>query len=89
MTWDRTYSHNVLMALDLLAALLLFNVAGVTISTLTYLVHEGKDAPLRLWAWQRDLLRWIGPRLGVVHRAAAMRADRGRAQFVLDVLPLT
>jgi hypothetical protein len=85
--WDQTYSHNFLLALDLWGALVLFNRAGITISTMSGMVWNGKDTPLKLWGWQRALLRWIAPRLGRAHVAAALKADRGRAQFVIDNTP--
>jgi hypothetical protein len=85
--WDATYSHNVLLALDLFGALVIFNISGITISTLSGMVRDGKDAPLKLWGWQKAILRWLEPRLGRAHVTGALKADRARAQFVIDNTP--
>jgi hypothetical protein len=87
--WDETYSHNFLLALDLWAALVFFNRAGITISTMSGMVRDGKDGPLKLWGWQRSFLRWLEPRLGRAHVTGALKADRGRAQFIIDNTPGT
>lgn len=86
MSWDQTYSHNVLLALDLYCALIFFNRAGLTISTLSGLVRDGKDGPLKLWGWQRAFLRWLEPRLTRAHVDAALKADTARAQLALTLM---
>lgn len=87
MTWDQTYSHDFLLALDLWAAAVFFGVFGVTLSTLSGMVRDGTDGPFKLRRWQRSFLRWLEPRLGRAHVAAALKADRGRAGLVLANTP--
>jgi hypothetical protein len=84
--WDKTFTHNVLLAIDLWAALTFFNRAGITISTMAGLVRDGKAAPLKLWLWQEDFLRWLEPRLSNAHCEAAKAADIARAELALQLM---
>lgn len=86
MSWDKTYSHEFLLALDLYAAGLFFNHNGITISTMAGLVRDGKDAPLKLYGWQRSFLRWLEPRLSNAHCEGAKAADIARAQLALQLM---
>lgn len=86
MSWDQTYSHTFLIALDEWGAAVFFNRLGLTISTLACLVRDGKDGPLKLSPWQRSFLRWLGPRLTTAHCAAALKADLARAQVNVALL---
>lgn len=88
MTWDTTYSHDFLLALDLWAAAVFFGHFGITVSTMAGLVRDGKDGPLKLHAWQRSFLRWIEPKLSRAHCAAALLADRARATLATSLMPL-
>lgn len=86
MSWNRTYSHQFLLALDLWAAAVLFGVNGITISTLSGLVRDGKDGPFKLAPWQRAFLRWLEPRLSRAHVDAAKAADIARAQLAIQLM---
>lgn len=86
MSFQGSYAHEFLLALDLWAAAVFFNRAGITISTMAGLVRDGKDGPLKLWAWQRAFLAWLEPKLSNAHCERAKAADRDRAQWVVQVL---
>lgn len=89
MAWDRTYSHTLLIALDDLGASIFFNRPDLTISTLCWLVANGKDAPLKLWGWQRMALKFLGPilnRIQTDHMALAKEGDLERAQSTQTLL---
>lgn len=68
MSWDNTYSHTVLLAIDRLGAALLFNEPDITISSLCWIVRyattlkiaENALPVLKLAGWQRFALQWIG-----------------------------
>ena len=87
MSWDNTYSHDFLLALDLWAAAVFLGHFGITISTMSGLVRDGKDGPLKLHGWQRSFLRWLEPKLSRAHVNAALIADRGRATLALSLMP--
>lgn len=87
MSWDQTYSHDFLIAFDLWAAGVFFGVRGLTVSTLSGLVRDGKDAPFKLHQWQRSFLRWLEPRLSRTHVDAALKTDREWATWVLANTP--
>lgn len=78
MSWDQTYSHTFLIALDEWGAAVFFNRLNFTISTMCRLVRDGQDAPLKLNRWQRAFLKWLEPRLSESHCAAALQADLER-----------
>ena len=87
--WSRTYSHTLLIALDDFGAAIIFNRPDLTISTLCYLVVNGKDASLKLWRWQTAVLKWLGPWLDRIqkdHMALAREGDSERAQSTIDLL---
>ena len=81
MTWDRTLSHNFLVGLDLWAAAVFTGVFGITISTMSGMVRDGADGPLKLRRWQRSFLRWLEPKLTRAHVDAALKADLARAEL--------
>lgn len=89
MTTGDTFALEAGLGLDYWAAATVFGVYGITISTLAGLVRDGKDSPFKLYRWQRAFLRWLEPRLSKEHCAAALKADRARAQFVLDHTSVT
>lgn len=100
MSWDRTYSHNVLIAVDQLGAAVIFNRLDVTISSLCRVVQlaDGGDAKfqatlasLKFAPWQVGFLRrtaraleWIQPG----HCEAARLADIDRAKAMDTLLIL-
>lgn len=84
--WSNTYSHEFLLALDLWAAGVFFNKNGITVSTLSGIVRDGKDAPLKLYGWQRAFLKWLAPRLSEAHTTAALAADIARAKLALQLM---
>jgi hypothetical protein len=86
MSWSDTYSHEFLLALDLWAAAVFFNRPGITISSMSGLVRDRKDAPLELHGWQIAFLLWLAPRLSKRHTDAARAADMARARFVEELL---
>jgi len=77
----------VALGLDFWASATFFGRYGLTVSTLAGLVRDGKDADLRLYGWQRGFLRWLEPKLGRAHCAAALQSDRARAQLALSLMP--
>lgn len=68
MSWDKTYSHTVLLALDRLGAALIFNEPDITISSLCWIVRNATKyriaevalPKLKLAVWQKFALVWIG-----------------------------
>lgn len=89
MSFDNTYSHNVLIALDMLGAALLINRDDITISTMCDMVEKGDDSCLKLHGWQRAFLAWLGPVLNKIqanHCAQARLGDIARAESTLKVL---
>lgn len=85
MSWSTTYSHDFLIAFDKWCCAVFFGVDGLTVSTLSVLVRDGKDGAFKLHNWQKDLLlRWLEPKLSRAHVNEALISDRARAQFVLD-----
>lgn len=80
------YVFTIAFALDLFAAGIFFGEFGISVSTMAGLVRAEKDAPLKLWKWQRAFLRWLEPRLSRAHCDGAISFDRQRAQQVLDLL---
>lgn len=100
MSWSGTYSHNVLLAIDELGAMLFWNTPDITISSMCGIVMaadqhvEWKEnlAALRLYRWQEAILRWLGPRLNEIqanHCYLAIQADQARAQRVMQILTMT
>jgi hypothetical protein len=89
MSWDKTYSHNFLIALDSFAAAVVFNRPDLTVSTMCWMVMTGNDASLKLWGWQRWILVTLGPWLNDIqanHCALAAAGDRERAQSTIEAL---
>lgn len=89
MSWDKTYSHNLLLALDMYAAAVVFNRPDLTISTMCWMVATGNDQSLKLWKWQRAILIWLGPKLDKIqanHCKEAAYADRSRAWSTIESL---
>lgn len=89
MSFDNTYSHNVLVGLDMFGAALLFNRDDLTISTMCDMVMKGDDASLKLHGWQRAFLAWLGPVLNKIqadHCGQARLGDIARAESTLKVL---
>lgn len=83
------YQWTFLLALDFFFAMIVFAKFGLTISTMTWMVEEKKDAPLKLWMWQRSWLSWLGPRLDKIqpnHRKLARMNDLYRAAAVVGWL---
>jgi hypothetical protein len=74
------------LALDYLGAALIFQKFRITISSMTWMVAEQRDAPLKLWRWQTAFLRWLGPRLGKDHREGARQFDLAGAKNLEDWL---
>lgn len=68
MSWDKTYSHTLVLGLDRFGAAILFNQPDITISSLCWVVREapfGKIAEdalpkLKLYRWQNCALVIIG-----------------------------
>lgn len=89
MSWDGTYSHNFLLALDMWAAMVVFNRPDLTVSTMCWMVASGNDQSLKLWKWQRAILVWLGPKLDKIqahHCEGAAFADYDRAQATMNAL---
>ena len=78
MSWDNTYSHNLLYSLDIVGAVVFWNQRDVTISALCRIVQladeEGYGSragakwwprlmSLNLWRWQLWVLRRLAPML--------------------------
>jgi hypothetical protein len=79
---SRTWLQFLLIGIDDLGAVIFFNRPGITISSMCQLAMAGKDAPLKLWPWQRKVLLWLGARLGHVHCEAARLADLERVRAI-------
>ena len=63
MSWEQSYSHTVLIAVDRLGAALLFNEPDITISSLCWVVRSGtpaQNAALKLYGWQKSALQLVG-----------------------------
>lgn len=89
MSWDKTYSHNFLIALDSFAAAVVFNRPDLTVSTMCWMVMTGNDQSLKLNSAQRWILVKLGPWLNDIqtnHCELAAYGDRDRAQSTLDAL---
>lgn len=91
MSWNRTYSHNVLYGIDCLGAVLFWNQPDVTISSLCRVVQLYDFAPalvpqlpaLKFWRWQIAVLRFLAPildKLEAGHCELARKADLARAE---------
>lgn len=89
MSFDNTYTHSVLIGLDMFGAALLFNRNDLTISTMCDMVMKGDDASLKLHGLQRAFLAWLGPVLNKIqasHCPEARQGDIERANSTLKVL---
>lgn len=88
MSWDNTYTHNVLIGLDQFGAAVLFNRNDLTISTICDMVMKGDyDRPLK--PWQKDFCLWLGPKLNKLqanHCAESRQGDEDRAVATLTAL---
>lgn len=101
MSWSGTYSHNVLLGVDFLGAIVFWNVEDITISSLCGLVMNYDKDPsgwqrnldmLKLYEWQISVLRWLGPKLNDIkanHCQLAIEADTARAKHAIAVLTLS
>jgi hypothetical protein len=80
MSWDKTYSHTVLLGLDRLGAAVIFNEPDITISSLCWIVRAGSTdmvARLNLHDWQLVALRGIGDGLEYFWPGHCERARTG------------
>lgn len=100
MAWDRTYSHNMLLALDMWGAAVFWNRPDITISSMCGLVmladQHAEWRPnvegLKLYRWQIAVLRFLGPilnRIQANHCQLAIYADIQRAQQLMSTLTLS
>ncbi len=98
MTWARTYTHTVAIAIDDLGAALLFDLDDTTISALCG-VQRRSDAgdaratsalaTLHLKPWQRGFLRVVGRALEWIrpgHCERAIIADLARGKTMRGLL---
>jgi hypothetical protein len=100
MSWSRTYTHTLAIAVDMTTASIFWNQEDVTVSTLCRLVQladAGVDdflvrlAALELSAAQIDFLRWLAPRLDRLqanHCELARQADAARAAKTIRLTAL-
>lgn len=89
MSWDRTYSHNVLYGLDCFGAILFWNQPDITISSLCRLVQLNKISALKLYGWQHWILKQLAPVLNWIqtnHCELARLSDIARAKRTLALL---
>jgi hypothetical protein len=86
VTTGQPYGFEAALGLDYWAAATFFGQYGITVSTLSGLVRDGKDAPLHLYGWQRSFLRWLEPKLGRAHVTMALQHDIARLKLALSVL---
>ena len=99
MSFQRTYVHNALVAIDSFLAAIFFNRPELTISALCDIAlraaREGGewqwrvDRVLKLWRWQAIVLRAIGRALNFTfknHCEAARFSDLCRAGSTLKLL---
>lgn len=102
MSWSGTYTHNVAIALDELAAAVFFNRNDVTVSSLCRIVQLADSGvhgwPERLRSlgfapWQVAVLRWLARRLDALqpfHCELARVSDierSGTARALLTMPP--
>ena len=83
MSWDKTYSHTVLLGVDRLGAAVVFNEPDITISSLCWIVRSGspgQNDQLKLYDWQRGTLRAIGAALEFFWPGHCARARTGDIQ---------
>lgn len=86
MTSGQPYALEAGLGLDFWAAATFFGAYGITVSTMAGLVRDGKDAPLRLYGWQRGFLRWLEPKLSREHCAKALQHDIERCKTALTLM---
>lgn len=95
MSWDKTYSHTLALALDRAAAAVIYNEPDITISSLCWVVRSGSvtaNATLKLYRWQAASLRAIGSALEYFWPGHCARARTGdiatstRARTLLGAL---
>lgn len=98
MSWDRTYSHNALIAVDQFAAALIFNRPDLTISSLCRVVQlaDAGDAKyvavlagLKFSNWQVGFLSVTArvlERIQAGHCEAARLGDLARTQSAASIL---
>lgn len=80
MSWDKTYTHTLALALDRAAAAVFFNEPDITISSLCWVVRSGSvtaNAALKLYGWQAFALRAIGRALEYFWPGHCARARTG------------
>lgn len=86
MTTGQTFGLEAALGLDFWASATFFGAYGLTVSTLAGLVRDGKDAPLKLYGFQRSFLRWLEPRLSRSHCEAARLSDIARCKQALTLM---
>jgi hypothetical protein len=95
MSWTRTYTHNVLIGLDMLGAAIFFNRNDITISSMCRLVQlYDREAPgaawcfrrLKLWKWQVTVLRWLAIFLDDLQKNHCAQAFNGDARRAISLL---
>jgi hypothetical protein len=86
MTTGDTFAFEAGLGLDYWAAASFFGHYAISISTMAGLVRDGKDAPLKLYPWQRSFLRWLEPKLSREHCAKAKQSDIARAKQALILM---
>jgi hypothetical protein len=86
MTQGTPWGFEAALGLDYWACSTFFGQFGITVSTLSGLVRDGKDGPFKLYGWQRTVLRWIEPRLGRAHVTLALQHDVARLKQSLSLL---
>jgi hypothetical protein len=89
MTTGDTYALEAGLGWDYWGAATFFGHYGITISTMAGLVRDGKDAPLKLYGFQRAFLRWLEPRLSREHCEAARLSDIARCKQALTLMGAT
>lgn len=93
MSWNKTYSHTLALAVDRFGAALLFNQPDITISSLCWLVRTYPATKvlerITLHTWQFALLTGIGAgleRFWPGHCARARDSDRTVSLEVQGIL---
>lgn len=77
MSWDKTYSHTLLIALDQFAAAVIFNRPDLTISAMCWMVSSGHAESLKLYGWQRAFLAGLAPVLDRIQAQHCLKAAFG------------
>lgn len=86
---NRSYVHTVLVGLDMFAAVLFFCRADLTVSTMCWMVANGKEGYLKLNRVQHWFLKTLGPVLNMIqadHMDIAMTNDLARANSTIAAI---